>query len=162
MNKRIILVGPTASGKNVLRDRFSEKGFTYDVSYTTRDIRNAVGEKNGVDYHFITDDEFLKMEQDNKFYEKVYYNGKKYGTGRFEWEKKDIFIMEPDGVGCILKEDRETCFIIYLEPPVGDRVQRMRNERKWDEEQISDRLKTDMVKFSNFNEYDIKITNPKF
>ena len=71
MNKRIILVGPTASGKNILRDRFSEKGFTYDVSYTTRDLRESVGEKDGVEYHFITDDEFTKMEQDDKFYEKV-------------------------------------------------------------------------------------------
>jgi len=162
MNKRIILVGPTASGKNILRERLSKKGYTFDVSYTTREIREAVGEKEGVDYHFISDKEFEEKKANDGFYEKVEYNGYKYGTGRYEWENMDVFIMEPDGVDCILEEDRKTCFIIYIEPSTGERIQRMRYERKWDDKQINERITTDVAKFSKFNKYDIKITNPDF
>ena len=50
MNKRIILVGPTASGKTLLRKRFEDKGFECDVSYTSRKPRQ--GEKDGIHYHF--------------------------------------------------------------------------------------------------------------
>ena len=161
-NKKIILVGPTASGKNVLRERLASKGFTYDVSYTTRDIRHEVGEVDGLDYHFISDEEFEKKKSENGFYEKVEYNGKKYGTGTKEWETKDIFIMEPDGIDCITVEDKKTCFIIFINPPVDERVNRMRVERKWDDKQISDRIHTDNKKFEKFDKFDIKITTPDF
>jgi len=162
MNKKLILVGPTASGKNILRERLAKKGFTFDVSYTTREIRKEVGEVDGKDYHFISDEEFENMKANDGFYEKVEYNGKKYGTGRKEWDTRDVFIMEPDGVDCILEEDRDSCFIIYIEPPTGERVQRMRNERKWSIEQINQRIETDNNKFKDFNKYDIKIKNPDF
>jgi len=162
MNKKLILVGPTASGKNILRERLAKKGFTFDVSYTTREIRKEVGEKDGLDYHFISDEEFEKMKANDGFYEKVEYNGKKYGTGRYEWNNSDVFIMEPHGIDCILEEDRDSCFIIYIEPPTQERVKRMREERKWSNEEINKRISTDTRKFSNFNKYDIKITNPYF
>lgn len=162
MNKRMILVGPTASGKNILRDRFAKKGFTYDVSYTTREIRKEVGEQEGVEYHFISDEEFETMKSNNEFYEKVEYNGKKYGTGRKEWDTKDVFIMEPNGIDCILEEDRKSCFIIFINPPTDERIKRMKFERKWDNQQVLDRIRTDNNKFDNFNKYDIKITDPEF
>lgn len=162
MNKRIVLVGPTASGKNYLRDKFESKGFTFDVSYTTREPRLSVGEKEGVEYHFITDEKFDNMVLNDELYEKVEYNGFKYGTGRMEWETKDVFIMEPHGVDCITEEDKESCFIIYIDPPLENRVERMKNERKWTEKQISDRLETDGNKFGNFIKYDMKITTPEF
>ena len=162
MNKRLILVGPTASGKNVMRDRLFNKGFTFDISYTTRDMRTEVGEQEGIEYHFISDDEFEIMKDNDEFYEKVEYNGKKYGTGRNEWENKDVFIMEPNGVDCILEEDRESCFIIFINPPVEERIRRMREERKWNNQQVSDRIKTDNKQFAKFLKYDIKITTPDF
>lgn len=162
MNKRIILCGPTASGKNILRERLSLKGFTFDVSYTTRKIRKEVGEKDGLDYHFIPLDEFEKMENDDKFYEKTIYNGNKYGTGKKEWDMVDVFIMEPHGISCIREEDRKTCFIIYINPPVDERIKRMIIERQWTDEQVQSRIKTDEIKFSDFTDYDMKITNPEF
>lgn len=162
MNKKIILVGPTASGKNILRTRLSKKGYTFDVSYTTRKIRKAVGEIEGYDYHFISDEEFEEMKANDGFYEKVEYNGYKYGTGRHEWDTRDVFIMEPHGIECILEEDRDSCFVIFIEPPVDERIQRMKNERKWDDEQVKSRIDFDTKRFSTFKEYDIKITNPDF
>ena len=51
MNKRLIICGPTASGKTFLRKRLEDKGFKCDVSYTSREPRP--GEVDGVHYHFI-------------------------------------------------------------------------------------------------------------
>ena len=162
MNKRLILVGPTASGKNVLRDRLSKKGFTFDVSYTTRDIRLEVGEQDGIDYHYISDEKFENMKTNNSFYEKVEYNGTQYGTGKEEWESSDVFIMEPAGIECIKKEDRGSCFVIFINPPVDERIRRMKEVRKWNNQQVLDRIKTDNNKFDGFDKYDIKITTPDF
>ena len=45
MNKRIIIVGPAAAGKDHLKKKFKERGFELDVSYTTREPRE--GEVDG-------------------------------------------------------------------------------------------------------------------
>lgn len=160
MNKRIILVGPTCSGKTFLRKRFEERGFKFDVSYTTRPMRP--GEVNGVDYNFISDDEFIRRISDNAFYEHVEYNGYRYGTGMYEWNNLPCFIMETAGIRHITSEDRKSCFIIYINPPMSDRFIRMRDERKWDKETIEKRLATDADKFSSFKDYDLHLTTPKF
>lgn len=159
-NKRIILVGPTASGKTFLRKKLEEKGFHFDVSYTTRKPRD--GEEYGVHYNFISEEEFILRVSQDAFYEHVNYNGCRYGTGRYEWNNSDGFIMETAGIKHISPEDRKNSFIIYLNPPVIIRMERMAVERGWGMEEIEERLKTDNKKFKDFNDYDMIITEPNF
>ena len=158
MNKRIILVGPSAAGKDFLKKKFEKKGFELDVSYTTRTPRE--GEVNGVDYHFISEKEFV--DKFYEMYEHVKHGEYLYGTGQYEWDHCDIFIMETDGINQISEEDRKSCFIIYLDIPEHDRIGRMRLERKWDYEKIRERLAQDKEKFSTFTDYDLLITEPNF
>jgi len=160
MHKKIILVGPTCSGKNFLRSRFESRGFIPDVSYTTREPRK--GEVNGKDYNFISEDEFTLRISQGAFYEHVQYNGNHYGTGLYEWNEKDIFIMETDGVKHIKPEDREFCFIIFINTPRIVRQHRMRRERKWDQDTISERTRADDRKFVDFDDYDLLITDSNF
>jgi guanylate kinase len=162
MNKRIILVGPTASGKTFLRKRFEERGFNCDVSYTSRSPRYELGELNGVHYHFLERDQFVDLVRKDFFYEWVEYNGNYYGTGLKEWNTLPLFIMETDGIKHIKPEDRKSCFIIYLHPPMFIRYERMEKERRWDKKTILERIKTDDEKFKDFSDYDLKITNPDF
>src|ERR1035437_3624382 len=56
LHSRIIICGSAASGKDHLRKKFEDKGYKYGISYTTRPPRT--GEINGVDYHFLTNEEF--------------------------------------------------------------------------------------------------------
>ena len=114
-HKRIVICGPAAAGKNVLRSRLEERGFKFDVSYTTRPMRP--GEKEGVDYKYITNEVFAFMTQLGSFYEHVIHNGYGYGTGQKEWETSDCFIMETDGIKHIDAKSRKKTFIIYLNPP---------------------------------------------
>lgn len=72
MNKRIILVGRAASGKDFIRKKFETRGFRYAVSYTTRPPRE--GEIDGSDYIFITDEEAQRMISSGEFYEYVEFN----------------------------------------------------------------------------------------
>ena len=156
---RIILVGPSASGKSFLRKRLEEKGLVFDVSYTSRPPRS--GEINKVHYKFLAKDTFEADIRDEAFYEWVEYNGNYYGTGNFEWNTCGAFIMETDGIKHIKPEDRKDCFVIYLNPPRILRTIRMQ-ERGWSGLEIEKRLKTDEEKFKDFSDYDMIVTNGDF
>lgn len=160
MAKRIVLCGPAAAGKNVLRDRLEERGFKHDVSYTTRPMRK--GEQEGIDYKFVTNEVFAFMTQIGSFYEHIMHNGFGYGTGLKEWESSDSFIMETDGIKHIDPKSRKKTFIIYLNPPIKIRKERMKNERGWTDEEIDTRIKVDRKNFKGFKDYDIMITDPNF
>lgn len=160
MNRRIILVGPTCSGKTFLRKRLEKRGFECDVSYTSREPRE--GEVDGIHYHFIGKKQFEILVAGGFFYEWVEYNGNYYGTGQKEWDELPLFIMETDGIKHIKSEDRKSCFIIYLNPPPAVRFERMRGEREWDDRTIEKRLVTDGKKFDGFEDYDMIIKDAYF
>ena len=160
MSKKIILVGPSASGKNYLRNKFVKRGFTQDVSYTTRKSRK--GDVDGIDYNFISQEEFYDMIRTSQFYEWVEYKSHLYGTGLTEWGERDIFIMETIGISKLKTEDRKKCFIIFINPPVDSRIKRMAIEREWKWKEIAKRLDFDEKCFGGFEDYDIMMTNPEF
>jgi GTPase SAR1 family protein len=61
MESKIIIVGPGGSGKDFLRKKFTDKGFTYGVSFTSRPPRE--GEEEGIDY-FFRDAEFFENNRE--------------------------------------------------------------------------------------------------
>lgn len=154
-NKRIILCGPSACGKNYIRERFVEKGYSIDVSYTSREKR--LGEIDGLDYKFLSKEQFEKKIQDGEFYEWVQYNDNYYGTGLREFYTNEVFIMETDGIKHIKTKDRLTSLVIFVNTPEDIRIKRMKEERKWNDETINKRIKTDHLKFDNFTDYDLMI-----
>lgn len=158
MKKRLILVGPSAAGKNFIREQFVKKGFKADCSYTSREPRE--GEVDGVDYKFIGTPRFMEMIAGRKFYEWVEYNGKFYGTGLEEWNTCDIFIMESDGIGHLEEQDRKQSLVIYINTPLPTRVQRMK-ERGWNNDKVYERIVVDQKKFKDFKDYDLEIISDK-
>ena len=156
---RIIICGPSTSGKTFFRSKLESKGFKFDVSYTSREPRP--NEIDNVHYKFLTKEQFENKIKRDELYEYVNYNGNYYGTGLFEWFNTDCFIMETDGISKIKPEDRKESVIIYLNPPIETRIKRMK-ERNWSEDEIKNRLQTDKEKFENFIDYDIIIKDPNF
>lgn len=154
--KRIILVGPSASGKDFIRAKFRDKGYKVDCSYTSRPPRE--GEIDGVDYYFIDEKKFRESIDEHLFYEWVLYEETYYGTARFFWETRDIFIMESDGVDKILKKDRKNCLVIFVNTPLDIRIERMR-DRGWDDGKIRARIAVDIHKFSSFQNFDLEISS---
>lgn len=83
----IVITGGTASGKSAIAKRLLADfpQFSKIVTVTTREMR--VGEVDGLDYHFITQDEFESLVGEHAFVEHTGVYGKSYGTLRSEVEK---------------------------------------------------------------------------
>lgn len=92
----IILTGPSASGKTAtclyLQAHY---GIKKVITHTTRDMRT--GEKNDVDYHFVSKQEFQRMIDDDEFIEHVTFNGNSYGTSKKEVGIDKCMALEING-----------------------------------------------------------------
>lgn len=155
---KIIIVGKGGSGKDFLKSKFIERGFTKSISCTTRPRRT--NEIADVDYNFIPKANFELMIQKDMFQEWDIFNGWYYGTTRKVWDESQIFIKTPRGVEKISKEDRVNCFIIYLDIGINIRTKRL-SERQ-DADDVVRRVNADAIDFENFTDYDLRITNPDF
>ena len=77
----LILVGHSASGKTEIANQLKRD---YDmkkiITYTTRPKR--INEVDGVDYHFVSEEQFLKLKEENFFVETTNFNGYYYGSSK--------------------------------------------------------------------------------
>lgn len=155
--RNIVIVGPAASGKDTLRRRLETKGYSYCKPYTTRPQRT--GEGTG-DYHFVSDDEFSKLELDGVFTIVETYNGWKYGFALKDLVACNLFVMTPEYIERLGKNFVESSFIIYLNPDGDVRLKRL-GERN-DMDSAIRRFEADKTQFENFTTYDIEIKNENF
>lgn len=156
--KRIILAGRGASGKDHLRAMIQSRGFKYSVSHTTRPPR--IGEVNGKDYHFISLEDAEKMSASGDFIEHTLFNGWIYGTSKDEFLRSELFILTPSGISQLSEKDRSDSFIIYIDIDEDTRRGRM-SERK-DADSVERRLEADEKDFRNFSDFDCIITSNCF
>jgi len=150
MNKVIIFSAPSGSGKTTLvkhcLDHFPELEFS--ISCTTRHPRGT--EKNGIDYYFISPEEFRQKISENAFveYEEV-YTDKYYGTLKSEveriWDSGKVVIFDVDVKGGVsLKEYfGEKALSIYIMPPSIEELERRLIARKTDD---AETIKTRVAK----------------
>lgn len=109
----IILIGPSASGKTSIAKELIEKHhFKKFITNTTRAMR--VGEVNDVDYHFISREEFLKKEKDNKLIEYTLYNGNLYGTSIEDVSDDKVLIVDINGANKFYEKVKDKIMIFYI------------------------------------------------
>lgn len=125
MNKKykmIAIIGEAGSGKDtLLKKLIHEAGpapasiFHTLISCTTRPKRDY--EKEGVDYYFLTNEEFAEYVLENKFLEVSEFNDWFYGTLKSELDKDriNIAVLNPAGVESLLLHDDIELLVIYLE-----------------------------------------------
>lgn len=118
----IILVGESASGKSTIEKILADKyGYKKTVSYTTRPPRD--GEVNGIDYHFITEDEYIEKFNSNFFAETGAYNGWFYGTTKDQYDENTVCVLTPHGLRQIKKNFGEKDIVsFYIKVPRRDRL----------------------------------------
>jgi guanylate kinase len=119
----IILTGESASGKSTIETILSDKyGYKKTVSYTTRPMRE--GEVDGVDYYFISQDEFTEKFNNNFFIEVGSYNGWFYGTTSEQYTDDTVCVLTPHGLRQIKKKLGGNLNIntFYIKVPRRDRL----------------------------------------
>ena len=149
----LILMGKTASGKNLVRDQLVEKcHFSPIITYTTRPMRK--GEIQDVTYHFISTDEFIEKINNGFFAEwKDYVTNDGlwyYGTALDDCVNatdNDVIILTPDGVRD-LKKNGVNAIVIYLYSNLNTIKYRLKF-RGDDEKEVERRISSDIKDFKN-------------
>lgn len=120
----ILLSGASASGKTVTALKMCEKyGFKKAITTTTREPR--VGEKDGVDYFFISQKEFENRLNKDFFVESVSYNQNYYGSGKDQIGEDKIIVLELNGVDAYKALGDKNIIFFYLYAPEDVRYNRM-------------------------------------
>ena len=149
-------------GKGTLIKRLLERvpGLQLAVSATTRDPRP--GEVNGVDYHFLSKDDFDRRVAAGEFVEHAVYAGRSYGTLRTELERPARgIVLEIDVQGA--RQVRDTlpeATRIFIEPPSFEAlVERLTARGSDSPEQIERRLAAAREELAARDEFDHRIVN---
>ena len=145
-NIKLIILGKSASGKDTLRSKLIEKGYKEAISYTTRPKRPH--EVDGKDYHFISLEEFNRLENEDFFLESETFREWKYGRSYESIEEGDIFIATVTGTANMIEKlGREKFYVLELS--CNDEFRKSRSILRGDDPaEVERRLKTDAADFS--------------
>jgi guanylate kinase len=161
MSQLIILTGKTASGKDTVISKLLSRlpEFKKILTTTSRAPRN--GEQDGIDYHFISRDEFEQKIQNGEFLEYVEYGGNLYGTEKslFRSHNGLIWKIDPSRAGKVRELISEPLVVIYL--TVSDDVVLERLQRRGlSQEEIEKRMADDKSMWEeNKASYDFVVEN---
>ena len=117
----IVLVGESASGKSSIeRCMVDRYGFKKIVSYTTRPPRER--EVNGVDYNFISAEQFDELKKQGFFAETAQYRDWCYGTAKKDCTDDKVAVLTPHGLRQISKIKGINIISFYVNVPRRDRL----------------------------------------
>ena len=155
MYKIIALCGKSGAGKDSLMIAiFShlEKYLNPIISHTTRPKREKeIADKS---YHFVSEDEFLTLIDENKMLETTNFNNWYYGTSidSLSNDKINIGVFNPDGIMSLLEDNRIELEIYYITAKGKTRLIRQLNrEENPDVNEIIRRYDADEIQFQKMN-----------
>lgn len=155
----ICIVGESGAGKTTVQRILCQKDPSYHplITYTTRLPRQH--EKDGVDYHFISEEEYSKMS--DKFCEKAVYNNWHYSTATEDCTEDTVAVVTPHGLRQFKKNHiNVTSFYLFI--PRRDRLIKLL-ERGDDIEEAYRRSLSDVGQFDGIrDEVDYTICNPEY
>lgn len=123
-HKLIIITAPSGAGKTSITKHLMQHfpQLAFSISAATRQPRGT--EQNGVDYHFMSAEEFKNKIQHNEFVEwEMVYEGKYYGTLKAEleriWAQNKVPMLDIDVKGAIHVQQQfpETSLSLFIDPP---------------------------------------------
>ncbi len=165
-NKGLLAVisGPAGTGKGtVVKELQKDEQIRVSVSATTRAPRGQ--EQNGVEYYFLSREQFEVMIRQQGFLEYAEYVGNYYGSPRQQAEEwmqqgKDV-ILEIEVQGCQqVKKNYPECISIFIMPPSMEVLeQRLRDRGTETEEAVLKRLSRAKEEMPLSREYDYVVVN---
>jgi guanylate kinase len=163
-----VITAPSGAGKTSLIEALmrADPGLKLSISYTTRAPRP--GEKNGVDYHFVDDAEFLAMRDRGEFLESAEVHGYRYGTSKRviadALARGEDLILEIDWQGARqVRAIYPGCVGIFILPPSVEELERRMRSRALDSEAvIRRRLTNAREELEHSGEFEYRIINKDF
>ncbi len=166
MNKGLLIVvsGPAGSGKGTVNAHLLSSGdFVYSVSATTRAPRP--GEVDGINYHFISREEFLARIERGDMLEYTEYCGNFYGTPKKEAEavlasgKNLILEIEVEGAQNVKRKYPDAVLVLLLPPSFSVQEARLRGRGTETEEKVRLRLERAKEEITFAEAYDYVVYN---
>ena len=162
----IVISAPSGAGKGTIIKKLLEndsKNRWLSVSATSRKPR--VGEKEGINYYYITEEEFQKRIKEDYFLEYTNYAGNYYGTPREYIKDKitkgiDVILeIEIEGANNIKKLIPEALFIFIMPPSLKELVKRLKGRGTETNEKIIKRFNADYKEVNEVTKYNYVVVN---
>ena len=162
----IVISGPSGVGKGTVRKALFEKRghrLVYSISMTTRKPRQ--GEVDGVDYYFVSREEFQKRLDKNQFLEWAEFVGNYYGTPKdkveeqIEMGKEVVLEIEVNGALQVLSKVKDAVSIFIVPPGKQALYDRLRRRGTEPEEVIQERMAKANREFQLAHKYDYIVVN---
>lgn len=160
----LVVSGPAGSGKGTVNGMLMKRDdFAFSVSATTRAPRP--GEKDGVNYHYITREEFLRRIASGDMLEHTEYCGNFYGTPLKEAKevlasgKNLILEIEVEGARNVKEKYPDAVLVLLLPPSYAEQEARLRGRATETEEKILERLERAKEEVALADCYDYVVYN---
>ncbi len=162
----LLLSGPSGCGKSSLLKKLYQviDNYYFSISTTTRAPR--VGEQDGVDYYFVTKEEFLKDVAEGNFLEWAEVHGNYYGTSlkpmqeALDKGKLVIFDIDVQGFEQVIEKLRDITTTVFITTPTLKELEHRLTSRGTDSiEVIEKRIKNAQIEIKYTQEYDYLIIN---
>ncbi len=169
MSKALVVIsGPSGCGKSsLITEILKEEDAYFSISTTTRKIRD--GEKDGVDYFFVSKEEFEEDIKKGNFLEWAEVHGNYYGTSikpvidALEKDKLVIFDIDVQGHEIVKKKFPLLTTSVFITTPSQKELEKRLKKRATDsDETIKKRLKNAKEEIKRAKEYEFFIINDDF
>jgi guanylate kinase len=158
----IILSGPSGVGKGTLRKKIMQEAslnLSYSISMTTRPRRQF--EQDGIEYFFVTEQEFQKAQEEGQLLEYAEFVGNRYGTPKKFVESlisqgKNVFLeIEIEGANQVMKAYQGPGLVsIFLMPPSFEdlklRIEKRKTETASVIQERLDKAKREMTLYQGY------------
>ncbi len=168
-NKGLLIVvsGPSGAGKDTICQKLIKENSNIwmSVSMTTRKPRPL--EKDGVDYFFVSSEEFENKINDNTFLEYAFYNDNYYGTPKDKVEEKlnegkdVILVIDINGAINIKKIIPSALFIFIMPPDMETLKNRLIGRKTESKDKVVKRFITAYNEVNNYKKYNYVVVNDK-
>ncbi len=164
----IVVSGPSGAGKDTVCSKVVEdmKDTKISVSMTSRDPRGK--EIDGIDYYFISKEEFEKRISNNEFLEyAIVHNNQYYGTpkGKIEEDlnsgKNVILVIDIQGALKVKELVKEALFIFIMPPSMEELKDRLIKRNTESKKKILERFKTAYNEINEFTKYNYVVVNDR-
>jgi guanylate kinase len=152
----LVLIGEMSRGKSVISKELNKIGLKSIVSYTTRPPR--LGEVDGIDYHFIDNNDFIRKNNEGFFAETTQYtintsSGEKiwrYGTSKDSCSQEGVLIINPEGVRTLIASlDKLNEVIVFYITCDEDIARERLKQRGDDPTEVERRISQDKIDFED-------------